>query len=69
MAVWLPVLCPDWNSDNIIKHGRLHTGKQRGSLSESRMSSLHFCIQHRTARTAAGSQAENCGDGSEWKWH
>ncbi len=29
MAVWLPVLCPDCGWDNIIKHGRLHTGKQR----------------------------------------
>ncbi len=29
MAVWLPVLCPDCGWDNIIKHGRLVTGKQR----------------------------------------
>lgn len=29
MAVWLSVLCPDCGSDNIIKHGRLATGKQR----------------------------------------
>ncbi len=29
MAVWLPVLCPDRGSDNIIKHGRLAIGKQR----------------------------------------
>ena len=29
MAVWLLVLCPDCCSDNIIKHGRLTTGKQR----------------------------------------
>ncbi len=29
MAVWLSVLCPDCGSDNIIKHGRLVTGKQR----------------------------------------
>jgi transposase-like protein len=29
MAVWLSVLCPDCSSDNIIKHGRLSTGKQR----------------------------------------
>lgn len=28
MAVWLPFLCPDCGSDNIIKHGRLATGKQ-----------------------------------------
>ncbi|MBV8886049.1 MAG: IS1 family transposase [Chroococcidiopsidaceae cyanobacterium CP_BM_RX_35] len=29
MTVWLPVVCPDCSSDNIIKHGRLVTGKQR----------------------------------------
>ncbi len=29
MAVLLPVLCPDYHSDNIIKHGKSVTGKQR----------------------------------------
>ena len=29
MAVWLSVLCPDCSSDNIIKYGKLSTGKQR----------------------------------------
>ncbi len=29
MAVWLPVLCPDCSSDDIIKHGKLATGRQR----------------------------------------
>lgn len=29
MAVWLSVLCPDCGSDNINKHGKLPTGKQR----------------------------------------
>jgi len=29
MTVWLPVVCPDCGSDNIIKHGKSPERKQR----------------------------------------
>jgi transposase-like protein len=29
MTVWLPVLCPDCRSDDIIRHGKSSEGKQR----------------------------------------
>jgi len=29
MTVWIPVICPDCDSDNVIKHGKSPEGKQR----------------------------------------
>ena len=69
MTVWLPVVCPDCGSDNIIKHGKSPERKQRYLCRNRDCLRCNARAGHSTNRTKTGNQAENCRHGFEWKWY
>jgi len=67
MTVWLPVLCPECHSSDIIRHGKSQSGKQRYLCRDADCLLSTFVLnteQPGRTRLVKGKKANQ-----RWLWH